>query len=211
MKILGLTGGIGSGKSTVGRMLAAAGIPVIDADVLAREAVAPGSPGLAGIVERFGEGVLDAAGGLDRKALGARVFADDDARRALNALVHPAVARLAAERFAALRDADVHAWCVYEVPLLFESGLDAMMDATLLIAAPEDVQRRRVMDRDGLDAGAARARIAAQMPQDEKRQRADVVVDNDGSLAILAARLGEAWRAVTGEDRAFAATEVPQG
>jgi dephospho-CoA kinase len=203
MKLLGLTGGIASGKSTVGRMIAAAGVPVIDADLLAREAVAPGSPGLAAIVERFGAAVVTAQGELDRRKVGALVFADEVARRALNAIVHPEVARLAAERLEALRVAGAHGWCVYEVPLLFENGLEAAMDATLLVAVPDDVQLRRLMQRDGLDENAARARVRAQMPQDEKRRRASVVIDNDGSLDDLARRLAAAWLQVTGETRTF--------
>jgi dephospho-CoA kinase len=198
MKVLGLTGGIASGKSTAGRMLAAAGVPVIDADVLARQAVAPGSAGLRAVVDRFGDGVLAADGTLDRKGLGALVFGDDDARRALNAIVHPEVARLAAEQLEALRTTGRHTWCVYEVPLLFENGLDAAMDATLLVAVPDVVQVARVMARDGLDEAAARARIRAQMPQDEKRRRATVVVENDGTVDELASRLRAAWTSVTG-------------
>lgn len=205
MKLLGLTGGIASGKSTAGRMLARAGVPVIDADVLAREAVAAGSPGLAAVVARFGVDVLDASGALDRKKLGAVVFGDDDARRALNAIVHPEVARLAAERFEALRASGAHAWCVYEVPLLFENGLDAAMDATILVAVDDAVQLQRVMARDGLDEAAARARVRAQMPQDEKRRRATVVVPNDGALADLAENLAAAWQRVTGDALPLAA------
>jgi dephospho-CoA kinase len=205
MKLVGLTGGIASGKSTAGRMLARAGVPVVDADVLAREAVAPGSVGLAAIVQRFGPQVLDGTGALDRKQLGAVVFGDDDARRALNAVVHPEVARLAAERFEALRADGRHGWCVYEVPLLFENGLDAAMDATILVAVDDDEQLRRIQRRDGLDEQQARARVRAQMPQRDKRQRATIVVDNDGSLDELARRLAEAWRRVTGEVVVFAA------
>jgi dephospho-CoA kinase len=197
MKLIGLTGGIASGKSTVGRLLRDSGVLVIDADVLARDAVAPGSEGLAAIRARFGDGVLDADGSLDRKALGAIVFGDDDARRALNAIVHPEVARLAAERLGALREAG-HAVAVYEVPLLFENGLDAMMDATILVACPEDVQLQRVMARDGLDESAARSRVAAQMPLAEKRRRARVVIENDGSLDDLKARTAAAWADATG-------------
>ena len=150
--------------------------------------------------------MLDAAGALDRKKLGAVVFGDDVARRALNAIVHPEVARLAAERFEALRADGTHAWCVYEVPLLFENGLDAAMDATVVVAVADDEQLRRVMARDGLDDAAARARIRAQMPQDEKRRRATVVVENDGSLDDLARGLADAWRHVTGETLVLSAT-----
>lgn len=197
MKLIGLTGGIASGKSTVGRLLRDAGVPVIDADVLARDAVAPGSAGLAAVTARFGAGVLASDGSLDRKALGAIVFGDDHARRALNGIVHPEVARLAAERLEALRDGGAEV-AVYEVPLLFENGLDAMMDTTILVACPDDVQLRRVMARDGLDEAAARARVAAQMPVAEKRRRARVVIENDGTVDDLKARTARAWHEATG-------------
>lgn len=197
MKLIGLTGGIASGKSTVGRLLRDAGVAVIDADVLARDAVAVGSAGLTAVVERFGSGVLAGDGSLDRKALGAIVFAYDAARRDLNGIVHPEVARLAVERLDALRDSGA-AVAVYEVPLLFENGLDAMMDATILVACQDDVQLQRIMARDGLGEPGARARVAAQMPQSEKRRRARVVIDNDGSLDDLRARTVDAWREATG-------------
>jgi len=197
MKLVGLTGGIASGKSTVGRLLREAGVAVIDADVLAREAVAKGSAGLTAVVGRFGEGVLDDDGNLDRKKLGAIVFHDDAARRDLNAIVHPEVARLAMERLAALRDAGTDV-AVYEVPLLFENGLDAMMDTTILVACPDDVQRARIMARDGLSDADARARTAAQMPLAEKRRRAKHVIENDADLATLRARTVEVFRGATG-------------
>lgn len=203
MLLVGLTGGIASGKSTVGRMLAQAGVPVVDADLLAREAVLPGSAALTAIVARFGPGILLADGGLDRKRLGAIVFTDDAARRDLNAIVHPSVAALAMEKLGALRDAG-HAVAVYEVPLLFESGLEGMMDKTLLVALPLDVQRARLMARDGISAAEADARIAAQLSLAEKRKRADVVIENDGTIEELARHLGEAWRELTGTNVAFA-------
>ncbi len=203
MKLIGLTGGIASGKSTAGKMLAKAGVAVIDADVLARDAVAPGSLGLAAIVARFGPDVLLPEGGLDRKKLGSIVFQNDESRRALNHIVHPEVARLAAARLEELRakGADV---AVYEVPLLFENGLDAAMDGTILIACADDVQLRRTMERDGLQEAAARARVAAQMPLSEKRKRAAVVVENDGSRADLAQALAAAFEQVTGQRLALA-------
>ncbi|MCC7073971.1 MAG: dephospho-CoA kinase [Deltaproteobacteria bacterium] len=206
MKLIGLTGGIASGKSAVARMLRAAGVPVIDADLLAKEAVAPGTTTFGAVVARFGGGVLAPDGGLDRKALGALVFSDAAARADLNAIVHPAVAALAAERLDALR-AQGAPLAVYEVPLLFESGLERVMGATLLVAAPEDLQVQRMATRDGLDEAAARARIAAQLPLEEKRKRATAVIDNDGTLEQLALRLGAAWRAATGEDRSFVAPQ----
>ncbi|MBI1946742.1 MAG: dephospho-CoA kinase [Deltaproteobacteria bacterium] len=203
MKLIGLTGGIASGKSVVARMLAAAGVPVVDADLLAREAVAQGSEGLRAVVARFGAGVVAPDGALDRGALAAVVFADPVARRELNAIVHPEVARLAAERLDALRCGGAPV-AVYEVPLLFENDLEQAMDATLLVAAPEATQLARMATRDRLDDDAARARLAAQLPLAEKRRRATAVIENDGSLPELAARLRVAWRSVTGDDVAFA-------
>jgi dephospho-CoA kinase len=199
MKLIGLTGGIASGKSTVGTLLQRAGVDVIDADVLAREAVAVGSVGLDAIRARFGDVVIAADGSLDRQALGAIVFADESARRDLNAIVHPEVARRAADRLASLRDRGVDV-AVYEVPLLFENGLDAMMDATILVACPEEVQLQRLMVRDGLSSDAAHARIASQMPLEEKRRRAGFVIENDGSLDALAAQTARVWREATGLD-----------
>lgn len=202
MDLIGLTGGIGSGKSTVARMLRAAGVDVIDADQLAREAVAPGSDGLRAVIERFGGGVLDDEGGLDRKKLGDIVFGDDEARRALNAIVHPRVAALAAERAQALAEAG-RPRAVYEVPLLFENGLDAAMQATIVVYVDEAAQLARLMARDGSSEAAARARMAAQMPLEEKRRRATYVIDNGGSLDDTARQLREVWRALTGDDVAF--------
>jgi dephospho-CoA kinase len=198
MKLIGLTGGIASGKSTAGKMLAAAGVAVIDADVLARDAVAVGSPGLAAVVERFGSEVLLPDGSLDRKQLGSIVFQNDEARRALNQIVHPEVGRLAGARLDQLRAAGVDV-AVYEVPLLFENGLDAAMDATVLVACSDAVQLQRTMQRDSLDEASARARISSQMSLADKRKRAKVVVENDGSLADLAAGLADAFFVVTGQ------------
>jgi dephospho-CoA kinase len=203
MKLVGLTGGIASGKSTVGRMLAKAGVPVVDADVLAREAVAPGSDGLRAVVERFGTGVLAADGSLDRKALGAIIFHDVDARRDLNLIVHPRVAQLAVERLAALRESVHHEIAVYEVPLLFENGLEGMVDTTLLVAVSPEVQRARLMARDNAGPVDADARIASQMSLEEKRAKADHVLENDGTVDDTARRLAVVWRAISGRDVAF--------
>ena len=207
MRLIGLTGGIASGKSAVARLLRGAGVPVVDADVLAREAVAKGTEGLAHVVARFGEEMLLDDGDLDRKKLGVVVFHDEAARRDLNAIVHPRVAQLAVATLATLRDAGEQV-AVYEVPLLFESGLQRMMDATLLVAAPVDVQRARLRARDGMGNEDADARIAAQMSLDEKRKRATAVVDNAGTLAELALSLRPAWLAVSGMDVAFGAANV---
>jgi dephospho-CoA kinase len=204
MKLIGLTGGIASGKSAVAAMLRGAGVPVVDADQLAREAVAPGTPALEAIRARFGEGVLLPDGSLDRKRLGALVFHDDEARAALNAIVHPGVAALAVERLEALRASGANV-AVYEVPLLFESGLEGMMDATLLVALDEELQLSRLMARDRIDEAAARARVAAQMPLAAKRARATRVIENDGPLSDTARQLRAAWRDLTGDDTPFVA------
>ncbi|MCA9556315.1 MAG: dephospho-CoA kinase, partial [Myxococcales bacterium] len=140
MRVVGLTGGIGSGKSTVAAILRALGAVVIDADVLAREAVAPGSPGLAEVVARFGPDILDPDGALDRRALGRHVFKDAAARADLNAIVHPRVGQLAAERIQAARDAGAPL-VVYDVPLLYESGLEAGFEAVIVVYVDEATQR----------------------------------------------------------------------
>lgn len=181
MRVLGLTGGIGSGKSTVAAMFAELGARVVDADRLAREAVAPGTRGLDAIVARFGASVLDAEGGLDRTGLGRRVFADREARKDLEAIVHPEVARLAGERIQAA-EKDGVALVVYDVPLLYESGLEGGFDTVVVVWASLDRRRARIRARDKLSDEEIERRIAAQLPLDEKRDRADHVVDNEGAL-----------------------------
>lgn len=185
LRVFGLTGGIGSGKSTVARLLRERGVPVVDADELAREAVAPGSAGLGEVVAAFGADVLDDSGGLDRQRLGERVFADAEARKRLNSITHPIVRRLSQERFAELDRQGVEL-AAYDVPLLFEVGLDAVLKPTVVVACSEATQLARVGARDGLSEAAVRARIASQMPLAEKRRRADHVLENDGSLEQLA-------------------------
>jgi len=188
LRVFGLTGGIGSGKSTVAELLRARGVPVVDADELARDAVAPGSEGLEQVVAAFGPGVLGPDGALDRKRVGALVFDDAGARKRLNGIVHPIVRRLSAERFAEL-DRQGVTLAAYDVPLLFEVGLDAVLKPVVVVAASEAHQLERVTRRDGLSEAAVRARIAAQLPLAEKLRRADYVVHNDGSLAELGAQV----------------------
>jgi len=197
MKLVGLTGGIASGKSAVAKMLRAAGIPVVDADELARDAVAPGTPALAAIAKRFGDDVILKTGVLDRKKLGDVVFADATARADLNAIVHPQVAALAVGKLEELRASGVEV-AVYEVPLLFENGLEGMVDETLLVAASDDIQRARLMIRDNIDVTSANARIASQMSLDDKRKRASFVIENDGSLEETARQLAVLWPSLTG-------------
>lgn len=196
-RVFGLTGGIASGKTTVAKRFEELGIPVIYADELAREVVAKGTPGLAEIVEAFGEGVLDDRGELDRKAVGARVFGDEAARKRLNAIVHPKVGSLAAERFVALFERG-HELVCYEVPLLVESGLAAHLRPVVVVAASEEVQIRRAMERDGLDEAAARARVRSQAPLEDKLKVADFVIHNDGSRADLLRRTDEVALALRG-------------
>jgi dephospho-CoA kinase len=197
MGVVGLTGGIASGKSTFAAALRDLGAPVIDADRLAREEVRAGSPALAAIAAEFGPGTLGPDGELDRKAMADRVFADPGARRRLESIVHPAVRAAVAAETARLA-AEGHALAFYDVPLLFERGLDREVDCVVVVHAPPEVQRARLRARDGLAEGEAEARLAAQWPIDEKARLADVVVDNRGDLAALrekARRVLEALRA----------------
>jgi dephospho-CoA kinase len=198
LRLFGLTGGIGSGKSTVARRLRERGVPVIDADQLAREVVAKGTPGLSEIVARFGEGVLDENGELDRKRLAALVFKDDEARRALNAITHPRVAALAAERAAEL-DARGEPLACYEVPLLFEGRLDGVLKPVVVVAAPVETQVARAVARDGGTPEDALARVRAQMPLEEKIRRADHVIDNSGPVSATLARADEVLDALCTE------------
>ncbi len=191
---LGLTGGIASGKSTVADLLAGHGAVLVDADVLAREVVEPGTPGLAAVVERFGTGVLTPAGRLDRPALGRLVFgADDDATRArrdLEAIVHPAVRARAAELEAAAGPDQV---VVHVIPLLVETGQAGSFDLVVVVDVDPDVQRARLRARDGLDTAAADARVAAQVAREERLAAADVVIDNSGTPADLVRHVDRLW------------------
>jgi dephospho-CoA kinase len=182
IQVFGLTGGIASGKSTVARRFASRGLPVIDADLLARRAVEPGTPALAAILEAFGPTIVDAAGHLDRKRLGAVVFADAADRLRLNAIIHPRVRDLFAESVRELDERGEPLAC-YEVPLLFEVGLEDTLRPVVVVSAPESTQLSRLMARDGRDEASARERLAAQLPLGEKVTRADYVIDNGGTLA----------------------------
>lgn len=193
--MFGLTGGIGSGKSAVARYLRERGLPVVDADQLARLAVVPGSAGLAGIVEAFGREVLTASGELDRAGLSQRVFSNAEARRTLDGIVHPVVRDLAAARFAELASQGEPLAC-YEVPLLYEVGLDKTYTPVIVVSAPGALRRSRLAARDELSPEQVEARIAAQMPLAEKILRADYVLENDGSLAQLRERTNAVFDAL---------------
>lgn len=180
--IVGLTGGIATGKSTVSSLLQAKGLPVIDADVLAREVVAPGTKGLAQIVAAFGREYLQEDGSLDRLRLGATVFADEAMRLQLNAIVHPLVRSEMWRRAHAIVGNSPERIAILDVPLLIEGGTHTVVDVTVLVYAPADVQLARLMARNGLTEAQAHARIAAQWSIEEKRALADIVLDNSGPL-----------------------------
>lgn len=182
--ILGLTGGIASGKSTVARILRELGVAVVDADLLAREVVARDSDGLREIVAVFGAEVLDAHAQLDRPRLGDIVFRAPDARQKLNAITHPRIARLSAERIAAAQ-LGPSPYVVYEAALLVETDAHRGMSALIVVAASDDTQLARTMARDGLSEADARARLAAQLPLSAKVKEANYVITNDADLAAL--------------------------
>lgn len=186
---IGLTGGIGSGKSTVAGLLAERGAVVIDADRIAREVVEPGTPGLAAVVEAFGDGILAADGSLDRPALAAVVFTDAEARARLDGIVHPLV-RDRAVQLAAAAAAD--AVLVNDVPLLVETGQAGSYDLVLVVEADLDTRLARLVDR-GVPEDDARARIAAQATDEQRRAVADVVLDNSGTREQLAEQVARVW------------------
>jgi dephospho-CoA kinase len=188
LSVFGLTGGIGSGKSTAAALFRERGVPIVDADALAREAVAPGGPGLAEVKAAFGPQIVLPDGSLDRKALGALVFSDADARRRLNAITHPIVRRLSQERFRELDEQGIKL-AGYDVPLLFEVGLDAVLRPIVVVTAREATQVERILARDGISEAEARERIAAQLPLGDKQKRADYVLYNNGTLEALAAQV----------------------
>lgn len=186
--ILGITGGIASGKTLVTRIFRQLGATVVSADELAREVVAPGSETLIRLTERFGPGILLPSGELDRAALATRVFTDPQARADLNAITHPAIGALAVARLAELA-ASGGPLVVYEAPLLYEAGAEGRVDAVLVVTVSEPLQLQRLMARDQLSEAAARERIAAQWPQQEKAARADFVMVNDDTPAVLEAKV----------------------
>jgi len=188
--LVGLTGGIGSGKSTVARMLSVRGAVVLDSDVLAREAVEPGTSGFDAVVARFGDGVLGSDGTLDRHALASIVFADDAARADLEAIVHPAVRRAIAEAVAAHAHTDDVV--VVDSPLLIETSAHEGFPLVVVVTASADARVARLVER-GMDEADVGARMAAQMPLEEKVALADLVVDNDGTPAELEERVDRLW------------------
>ncbi|HEV7811480.1 MAG TPA: dephospho-CoA kinase [Leifsonia sp.] len=197
MQLIGLTGGIASGKSTIARRLAVHGAVVVDADKIAREVVEPGTPALAEIAEAFGGGVIRADGSLDRPALGAIVFADQDARLRLNGITHPAVLRASTARFeqAAAEDPDVIV--VYDIPLLVESANDYPFDLVVVAHAPADTRIDRLVRLRGMDPAEAERRIRSQASDDERLAVADVVIDTGGSLEHTLEQTDALWERLT--------------
>ena len=191
MLLVGLTGGIGSGKSTVARMLEERGAVVFDADLLAREAVEPGTLGHTAVIDRFGADVLAPGGELDREALASIVFADPSARRDLEQIVHPEVRRLFAEGSEAYRDTD--RIVVFSAPLLVESGMHTAFEILVVVSATVPMQIERLMRQRGMSEPAIRARIDAQAPLEDKAAVADFLVDNEGTLAELESQVEQLW------------------
>ena len=191
--ILGITGNIASGKSTVAGAFAKLGAALVDADQLARDVVAPGSALLAQLVARFGQEILQEDGQLNRERLGEIIFSDADARRELNALMHPAIGQLAVETLQRLKNLPGVPLVVYEAPLLFEAGAEGRVDKVLVVKLDPQVQLKRLMQRDGFDEAAARKRIAAQMSQEEKMARADYVIDNSGTVEEALLQVEKLW------------------
>ena len=197
MQLIGLTGGIASGKSTIARRLAERGAVVVDADRIAREVVEPGQPALQAIAERFGQGVIAADGTLDRAALGAIVFADEDALLALNAITHPAVLRASTARFRAAGEADPDAVVVYDVPLLVESANAYPFDLVVVAHASAGVRVERLVELRGMERAEAERRIRSQASDDERLAVADVVIDTDGTLEHTVEQTDALWERLT--------------
>lgn len=197
MKVIGLTGGIASGKSTVARLLAGMGVPVIDADRISREVVEPGRPAHAEVAARWPQ-VVRADRTLDRAALGALVFADPAQRRELTAMVMPRIAEEFARQVQALAAAG-HPFCVFEAATLLEEKMEHLVAGVLVVSLPPDEQVRRVMARNGLTEAQARARLAAQLPLEEKVRRARWVLENSGPESELEGKVRALWGRIVSE------------
>jgi dephospho-CoA kinase len=201
---IGLTGGIGSGKTVVASLLRELGAAIVDADAIAREVVAPGGPAYDGVVRMFGQGVVRADGTLDRKAMAERVFTDAAARRQLNALTHPHIRRRMAEKVARLASAPGVEVIVFDIPLLLETtdGRDLGLEGIVVVDADDDVRVARLVARDGLSEADARRRLAAQMVLRDKVTRADWVIDNNASLSETREQVRTLWETLQERRRA---------
>lgn len=203
IRLLGLTGGIATGKSTAARAFAREGAVVIDADRVARQVVEPGTEGLEAVRAAFGGGVIRADGSLDREALGRIVFADAEARERLNRILHPRIQAEVDRRVREAVAADPKALVVYDVPLLFETNAENRFDLVVVVYVPPELQLRRLMLRDGLAEKEAGQRLAAQMSIDEKARRADVVLDNRGAPEALEEAVAALVRRIRAHNERF--------
>lgn len=199
MHVIGLTGGIASGKSTVSRHLAKLGAIILDADQIAREIVAPGKPALQEIVKEFGEEVLLPDGSLDRARLGKLVFADKVKRDSLNQITHPKIFAEIRERIAKLRERYdcLHRVVVIDAPLLIEAGFVPLVESVWLVAVDEETQIKRLMERDGYSRPEAEARLKSQLPLEQKLVYADHIIQNTGTVEATIARVNELWNRLT--------------
>lgn len=191
MKIIGLTGGIGSGKSTVARSLQEHGFPIVDADLIAREIVEPGQPALAELTKEFGEDILNADGSLDRGLLASRAFTNKDTTQRLNNITHPRINQRTQELFDEARENGAEA-VIYDMPLLIDKGLHKDMDATIVVHAAEHVRLERLTTKRGLDVDDVRRRINAQIDDETRKQHADILLDNNGTEEDLTQQIAEA-------------------
>jgi dephospho-CoA kinase len=191
---IGLTGGIASGKSTVSADLVALGAVLIDADQIAREVVLPGSQALSKIKQLFGLEVITVEGTLNRKKLGELIFANESSRKLLEGILHPEIRKIMNQRMNELEADNPQRLVVVDVPLLFESGLASMFERVMLVYVPKEIQLERLVNRDGLSRGQAEARLAAQMPIEQKVQLADIVIDNSGTPEETGAQVQQFWR-----------------
>ncbi len=196
MMIIGLTGGIASGKSTVAKMLVEKGAHLLDADKLAREAVEPDQPAWRDLVNWLGESILLPDRSIDRVKLANLVFNDKRKMEKLNKIVHPWVGSRFIARSEKIKKEDPHAILVYDIPLLIEAGMQKMVDHILLVYVPREVQVARLQQRDGLSPGEAELRLKAQMPLEEKRKQAHTVIDNSGPLASTARQVDQFWQKI---------------
>ena len=195
MRLIGLTGGIGSGKSTVAALFAERGIPVVDADAIARDIVKPGEPALAELADAFGADILDSSGALKRGLLAERAFADTESTQRLNEITHPRIHQVTQKRFQTAREAGEKA-VVYDMPLLVDKGLDKDMDVTVVVDVDVDERVRRLVASRGLDEADARRRIAQQISDDKRLAAADFVIDNNGPKKDWAPQVDEVLRRV---------------
>ena len=195
MKIIGLTGGIASGKSTACAYLRELGAAVVDADGISRSCTKKGNPGFDAVLSHFGSGILADNGEIDRKVLGAIVFHDEEKLKDLNALLHPIIIQMSKDEIE-LHRKNGESVCILDVPLLFETGMDVLCDETWLIYVPVEEQVKRLFERDGIGREAALARIASQMPLSEKLKLADKTIDSSGTIEETQEKLLALWREI---------------